>query len=302
MEEATGLEEDIHDFLAYCELERDLSPNTSKSYESDLFQFAGFLAQMRVGEWSRARSEHVAGWINHMSGEGFAVASLARKLSSLKMFSRYLLREKKCGEDFTVLQDAPRTSRKLPNTLTREEIESLLAVPDLSTPQGSRDRAIMEMAYSSGLRVSEICSLELQDIDLENGFVRVRSGKGRKDRVVPLGGLAVDAIDVYATAARPRLVKPHTGSAFFLSNRGKAISRKTVWLCIRNWARRAGLPFPVKPHDLRHSFATHLLEGGADLRAIQEMLGHSDISTTQIYTAVEKERLWEQHARFHPRK
>ena len=302
MEKATGLEVDIDGFLAYYELEKGLSANTTKAYESDLTQFAGFLTQKRVGEWSLARPEHVADWINHLSGKGFAVATLARKLSALKMFACYLLWEKKCDEDFTVLQDAPRASRKLPDTLTREEVERLLAIPDQSTPLGARDRAIMELAYSSGLRVSEICSLELQDVDLENGFVRVYSGKHRKDRVVPLGTLAMEAVDVYATAARPRLVKPKTGSALFLSNRGKAISRKTVWLRIRQWARRAGLPMAVKPHDLRHSFATHLLEGGADLRAIQEMLGHSDISTTQIYTAVEKERLWVQHARFHPRK
>ena len=296
------MEDDIDGFLAYCELEKGLSANTTEGYESDLTQFAGFLAQKRVGKWSLARPEHVAGWINHLSGQGFAVATLARKLSTLKMFARHLLREKKCDEDYTVLQAAPRASRKLPDTLTRKEVERLLAIPDQSTPQGARDRAIMELAYSSGLRVSEICSLELQDVDLENGFVRVHSGKGRKDRVVPLGAPAIEAVDVYATAARSRLVKPNTGSALFLSNRGKAISRKTVWLRIRQWARRAGLPMAVKPHDLRHSFATHLLEGGADLRAIQEMLGHSDISTTQIYTAVEKERLWEQHARFHPRK
>ncbi len=302
MKEESGLEDGIHDFLAYCELEKGLSANTTEGYESDLTQFAGFLAQKRLGEWSLARPEHVAGWINHLSGQGFAVASLARKLSTLKMFARHLLGERKCDHDFTILQDAPRISRKLPDTLTREEVERLLAIPDPSKPQGARDRAIMELAYSSGLRVSEICALGLTDVDLENGFVHVHSGKGGKDRVVPLGTPAIEAIDVYTSAARQRLVKPMTGSALFLSNRGKAISRKTVWLCIRNWARRAGLPMAVKPHDLRHSFATHLLEGGANLRAIQEMLGHSDISTTQIYTAVEKERLWKQHARFHPRK
>lgn len=293
-------EEEIHSFLAYCELEKGLSENSTQAYERDLAQFAFFLVSKNIGGWQEAQTGHVAQWIKRMSAKGFAVASLARKLSALKMFARYLLREHKLEKDFTSLQEAPRAARKLPDTLTKEEVERLLAIPDQASPQGARDRAIMELAYSSGLRVSEICSLSLQDVDLENGFVRVHSGKGDKDRVVPLGTAAMEAVDVYMASARLRLVKPKTGSALFLSNRGKAISRKTVWLRMRDWSVKAGLSMPVKPHALRHSFATHLLEGGADLRAIQEMLGHADIATTQIYTSVEKERLWEQHARFHP--
>ncbi len=291
----------IDGFMGYCELEKDYSINTNDGYERDLAHFAFFLDRLKLTGWSDVQAEHVALWINSLSAKGFAVASLARKLSALKMFARFTLKEGECAVDFTLLQDSPKAARKLPDTLTKQEVERLLAVPDLASPQGARDRAIMELAYSSGLRVSEICALALQDVDLENGFVRVHSGKGMKSRVVPLGGAAVEAVDVYIESARPRLVKPHTGSALFLSNRGNAISRKTVWYWIRRWAVKAGLPNLVKPHALRHSFATHLLEGGADLRAIQVMLGHSDIATTQIYTAVEKERLWTQHARFHPR-
>jgi integrase/recombinase XerD len=176
----------------------------------------------------------------------------------------------------------------------------LLAAPAGGDAYAVRDRAMLELFYSSGLRISELCALTLQQVDLENGFVRV-FGKGSKERVVPLGGKARDAVQAYLVSARPTLVKPRTGSELFISERGKAISRKTLWVIVKNSAKRAGLEKPVKPHLLRHSFATHLLGGGADLRAIQEMLGHASIGTTQIYTAVESSRLLDQHAKFHPR-
>lgn len=296
-----GFEEPIHGFLAWCELERALSRNTVSGYESDLKQCACFLSQVNLSGWSEVRSEHVSLWIGSLSNEDYAVSSLARKLSAVKMLARYLVREHYREDDFTELITAPKQVRRLPGTLSPDEVERLLAAPDLSTPQGVRDRAILELFYSSGLRVSEMAALSLQDVDLENGFLRVVSGKGSKDRVVPVGRKAADAIDAYITVARHKLVKTSTGSALFLSNRGQAISRKTIWVMIKNCAKRAGIEKPVKPHLLRHSFATHLLSGGADLRAIQEMLGHADISTTQIYTAVERERLIDQHQKFHPR-
>jgi integrase/recombinase XerD len=179
-------------------------------------------------------------------------------------------------------------------------MKKLLAAPVGGTAHALRDRAILELFYSSGLRVSELAGLNLQQIDLQQGFVRV-FGKGSKERVVPVGTQAAEAVSTYLAAGRPGLIKPRTGSAVFLSERGRAISRKTVWALIKSYAKKAGLPQHVKPHLLRHSFATHLLSGGADLRAIQEMLGHADIGTTQIYTAVETSRLTEQHARYHPR-
>jgi integrase/recombinase XerD len=176
----------------------------------------------------------------------------------------------------------------------------LLAAPVGRDAYALRDRAMLELFYSSGLRISELCGLTLQQVDLEHGFVRVL-GKGAKERVVPLGGQARDAVVIYLASGRPRLLKPRTGSELFISERGRAISRKTLWHIVKKHARRAGLARSVKPHLLRHSFATHLLGGGADLRAIQEMLGHASIGTTQIYTAVENSRLLDQHARHHPR-
>jgi integrase/recombinase XerD len=179
-------------------------------------------------------------------------------------------------------------------------MEKLLAAPTGGDAYSIRDRAMLELFYSSGLRISELSGLSLQQVDLEHGFVRV-FGKGSKERVVPMGEKALDAMRVYLTSGRSRLVKPRTGSELFLSERGKAISRKTVWVIVKKYAARAGLSKAVKPHLLRHSFATHLLGGGADLRAIQEMLGHASIGTTQIYTAVENSRLLDQHAKHHPR-
>jgi integrase/recombinase XerD len=216
------------------------------------------------------------------------------------MLARYLVREGLRTDDFTELVSAPKLSRKLPEVLTHEELKRLLAAPPADTPHGLRDRAMLELFYSSGLRVSELCGILLQAINLDEGYVRV-FGKGSKERIAPIGGAAVVAVRDYLAGGRPHFVKAKTGSALFLSQQGRAISRKMVWVMIKQHAARAGIKKPIKPHLLRHSFATHLLEGGADLRAIQEMLGHSDISTTQIYTSVQTARLADEHALYHPR-
>jgi integrase/recombinase XerD len=216
------------------------------------------------------------------------------------MLCRHLLRERIRDDDPTELLAGPKIRRKLPQTLSTGEMQKLLAGPTGADAYAIRDRAMLELVYSSGLRASEICGLSLQQVDLEHGFVRV-FGKGAKERVVPLGDKARDAVQVYLASGRPRLVKPKTGSELFITERGKAMSRKTLWVMVKSAAARAGIEKPVKPHLLRHSFATHLLGGGADLRAIQEMLGHASIGTTQIYTAVESSRLLDQHAQHHPR-
>jgi integrase/recombinase XerD len=216
------------------------------------------------------------------------------------MLCRYLVKEGRRPTDPTELLTGPKFRRKLPRTLSPAEMQKLVAAPTGADAYSIRDRAMLELFYSSGLRISELCQLSLQQVDLEHGFVRV-FGKGGKERVVPLGRQARNAVQVYLGGARAQLVKPRTGSELFLSERGRAISRKTLWAIVKKSAARAGLPAHVKPHLLRHSFATHLLGGGADLRAIQEMLGHSSIGTTQIYTAVENSRLLDQHAKFHPR-
>ncbi|HYC72583.1 MAG TPA: site-specific tyrosine recombinase XerD [Opitutaceae bacterium] len=290
----------IRDFLGHVDLEKGLSDNTRKSYESDLRQAAIQLGRAGVPGWERATPPQLAAWLHWLSDEGFSTASQARKLSAVRMLYRYLVRENARPDDPTELLSGPKVRRPLPQTLSPADMEKLLAAPTGGDAYAVRDRAMLELFYSSGLRISELCRLTLQQVDLDHGFVRV-FGKGGKERVVPLGGKAKEALQAYLLSGRVRLVKPRTGSELFLSERGRAISRKTVWLIVKNHAARAGLTQNVKPHLLRHSFATHLLGGGADLRSIQEMLGHASIGTTQIYTAVEPKRLLDEHAKHHPR-
>jgi integrase/recombinase XerD len=292
--------EEIDAFLAWIELEKGLAENTAESYQSDLAQCACHLGSRKLGGWREVHAADITDWIYSLSEQDYSVSSLARKLTAVRMFARFLVRERIREDDFTALLSSPKMARKIPGTLTPEEVERLLEAPDPRTPHGLRDRAYLELFYSSGLRVSELCGLTLQQVDLDLGFLRVY-GKGSKERVVPVGGKAVEALQAYLLAGRPHLVKPKTGSEMFLSERGKAISRKTIWVLIKKHAAAAGIEKPVKPHLLRHSFATHLLAGGADLRAIQELLGHSNIATTQIYTAVEATRLLDEHRKFHPR-
>jgi integrase/recombinase XerD len=292
--------ERVESFLAFLELERGLARNTVASYRIDLLQFASALVFNRVTNFGEVTGEHVSDWLYSLSKSGAAIASVSRKLSAVRMLARFLVKEGVCRQDFTELVRGPKLRRQLPGFLSGTEVNKLLAVPTSSTPYGLRDRAIIELFYSSGLRASELAGLVLQQLNFEQGFVRV-FGKGSKERLVPLGSRAATAVSTYLAAARPKFVKPRTGSAVFLSERGRAISRKTVWSLIKRHATQAGIAENVKPHMLRHSFATHLLEGGADLRAIQEMLGHADIGTTQIYTSVETRRLTEQHSRYHPR-
>ncbi|HEY0944074.1 MAG TPA: site-specific tyrosine recombinase XerD [Opitutaceae bacterium] len=291
---------DIDEFIGFLKLERGVSRHTSSNYQSDLDQCAAFLAKHGVRDWRAVRPDDISTWLQSL-GRGYAVSSTARKLSALKGLAKHLIREKHRSDDFTDLVAGPKLRRKLPATLTTEEVDRILAAPTGGDAHGLRDRAMLELFYSSGLRVSELAGLLLQQVDLEHGFVRV-FGKGAKERIVPLGGAARDALAAYLTAGRAHFVKvKKTGSQFFLSERGTAISRQMVWVLVKKYARNAGVTKPVKPHLLRHSFATHLLGGGADLRAIQEMLGHANISTTQIYTAVEEKRLVDHHAKFHPR-
>jgi integrase/recombinase XerD len=291
--------EDIDRFIAFLGLERGLSAHTQAGYQKDLDQCAHFLARAGEGDWRCANRAVVEKWIQSLAG-GFSETSMARKLTALRVFARYLVREQRRPDDFTELLSSPKVSRRLPATLSAEEMAKLVSAPVGGGPHDLRDHAMLELFYSSGLRVSELSGLTLQQVDLQNGFLRV-FGKGSKERIVPVGESAQAALKTYLEAGRGALVRARTGSELFLSERGRAISRKTIWVIVKKYAQRAGIKQKVKPHLLRHSFATHLLNGGADLRAIQEMLGHANISTTQIYTAVEKKRLVQGHKQFHPR-
>jgi integrase/recombinase XerD len=294
--------EPVESWLAWLELERGLSVHTVAAYARDLGQCAGYLASVAPGEdWSTVRGGCLADWAASLAGEGVSPPTVARKLSALRNFLGHLRRERVRTDDPAALLVTPRKRRRLPATLSRQDVSRLLETTPATTLEGVRDRAIIELFYGSGLRVSELTHLALHEVDLDAEVVRVARGKGAKTRLVPFGPKTRNALETYLTAVRPKLVKPHTGSTVFLSRRGRGLSRKTVWLLLQKQAQRAGLPRGVKPHALRHTFATHLLEGGADLRAIQEMLGHADLGTTQIYTAVEARRLAEAHAEHHPR-
>jgi integrase/recombinase XerD len=295
-----GLQLPIDQFLAWLALERGLAENTLEAYGNDLLQCAEFLLVSGESDWQTVSAESLRKWIVRLSEQGFAVTSLARKLSALRMLARYLVKEAIRADDFSEQVVRPRFRRDLPEVLSRQEVLTLLQSVPRNDPQGLRDYAMIELFYSSGLRVSELCGLLLQSVRIEEAYLRVH-GKGAKERVVPMGSKAVAAIEAYLTAGRPAMVKAKTGSALFLSRLGRPISRKTIWVLLRRYAQMAGIRKKVKPHGLRHSFATHLLEGGADLRVIQEMLGHASIATTQIYTAVEVERLLDEHALHHPR-
>lgn len=292
---------DIDAFIGFLALERGLSVHTQLGYQSDLDQCAAHLAHAGAKDWRTAPRELIAGWLHTLADDAYSRGSMARKLTALRVFSKYLQREELRADDFTTLIAPPKLTRRLPATLSEADIGKLLAAASGGDPHALRDRAMLELFYSSGLRVSELSALMIQQVDLKEGFLRV-FGKGSKERIVPVGRLACEALERYLTSARSHFVKPKkTGSALFLSERGTAISRKMLWVLVKKYAAQAGLEQKVKPHLLRHSFATHLLGGGADLRAIQEMLGHANLATTQIYTAVEAKRVLSHHAKFHPR-
>lgn len=292
----------IDDFLAFLELERGLSKNTCASYEKDLLQFGDFLRRSGgAGTWRAVRADDLSAWLAELNDEGVSAKSAARKLSAVRTLAKRLVTIGARGDDFSEIVSSPKTRRALPDTLSVEEVSRVLEAPFPATPQGLRDRAMLELMYGSGLRASELCAIEIQSMNFADGVVRVR-GKGSKDRIVPVGRRAVAAIrDYFSKDGRPRLAKPKTGSALFISTWGKAISRKTLWAILQERVRSVGIDRKIHPHQLRHAFATHLLANGADLRVIQEMLGHADIGTTQIYTAVERSRLIDEHRRTHPR-
>lgn len=299
LEPPPSFERELSDFLAWVQLEKGLAENTITSYENDLVQCSLHLYGQGVSCWQNVEIEHMSCWLGSLTKDEYAVASLARKLSAVRMLAKYLVGEGILTDDFTELLANPKKRRHLPDCLTIQEMERFLAAPNLDTPLGKRDRALFELMYGSGLRVSEICSLPMSSVDCDEGFARV-FGKGSKERIVPVGRHASEAIRNYLHGGRPQLTKDGTGGELFLSMRGKGISRKMVWVLVKDYTRKAGIEKNLSPHGLRHSFATHLLMGGADVRAVQEMLGHADIGTTQVYTQVEVERLLDEHANFHP--
>ena len=288
-------------YLLHLSTERRLSANTLASYGADLRRFVDFLESLGIGACALTRGD-LLGYLSALREDGLSARTASRHLSTLRSFYRFLVREGHLPGSPIAEARAPRLGRPLPKYLTVTEVTQLLVAPDRqrATPETIRDKAVLMLMYASGLRASEVVSLRLENVDADAGFLRVL-GKGSKERVVPVADAALAALKVYTEAVRPRFMKGKATGALFLSRHGRPITRQTLWNRIRYWAVSAGIAQRISPHMLRHSFAGHLLAGGADLRAVQAMLGHADIATTQIYTYVTPERLRDIHRKHHPR-
>jgi integrase/recombinase XerD len=283
-------------FLDALWLEAGLSRNTLSAYRSDLEGFAAWLKAAPA----QATREQIMGYLAEGVRRGSRPRTSARLLSSLRRYYHYLLREGLITEDPTATLEAPRLGRPLPKSLSEEQVERLLNAPDTETPLGLRDRAMLETLYATGLRVSELVGLAVQRLNLQSGVVQA-IGKGDKERLVPLGEEAIEWLQRYLREARAKLLHGQTSDALFPTARGAAMTRQAFWHNLKRYAQRAGIESSLSPHTLRHAFATHLLNHGADLRVVQMLLGHADLSTTQIYTQVARERLKQLHAQHHPR-
>ena len=290
-------EELIKRFLNYLAVEKGLAKNTLEAYERDLRKYFHFMKAKSVDDISRT---DVVSFQARLSAEGIATPSAARSLSAIRGFHKYLMLDGLAHMDPTVNIETPRGWKRLPKALSSADVDSLLNQPELSAPIGLRDKAMLELLYATGLRVSELVGLRIPDINLERGFLIVM-GKGSKERAVPMGEIAITAIKQYLAGARQTLLNGKDSDLLFISSKRRGITRQMFWERIKFYTIKAGIEKSISPHTLRHSFATHLLDNGADLRAVQAMLGHSDISTTQIYTHVSRERLKQIHEKYHPR-
>lgn len=289
----------LQQFLDSLWLESGLSRNTVEAYRRDLLAFAGWLGEFDI-DLAAATQQHIQRYQAQRMREGRKVRSEARLLSSLRRFYRYLIREDLRDSDPTAQLESPRLGKPLPDSLTEQEVEDLLAQPDVTDPLGLRDRTMLECLYATGLRVSELVSLKQEQLNTRQGLIRC-IGKGNKERLVPVGEVALDWIQDYLIEGRPGVLNGQVTDDLFPTRRGKAMTRQAFWYLIKRYASQAHIDKPLSPHTLRHAFATHLLNHGADLRVVQLLLGHSDLSTTQIYTHVAKARLKQLHGEHHPR-
>jgi integrase/recombinase XerD len=302
----------VDDFLEHLRHERGQAAHTQRTYAALLGRFVNWADKERIGDWQSVELRHLMSFLQHErqrtlahqpkdSPQRLSSESVYTQIAALRAFYRFAEAEKLLPSNPAENLSLPRRWKRLPKALTAAEIKQLLTPEQPETPSSLCDQAVLELAYASGLRLAELRGLRLEQLHLESGFITV-IGKGNKERVTPVGRMAVAALQRYLDSGRPKLVRPHSPANVFLSQRGRPFAAVTLWLRIRNRARHAGITRNVTPHMLRHSFATHLLENGADLRVIQELLGHASISTTEVYTHVEGKRLREVHRRFHPRK
>ncbi len=294
------MKELIDSFLDYLSVERNLAKNTIIAYRQDLNIYLDFILKRGLTVLSKISKNDIVEFMLFEKEQRIAPNSISRRLAAIRMFHRFLARERVLKNDPTTLIDSPKLWKKIPDTLSLNEVESLINQPDPRDCQGARDKAILETLYATGMRVSELADLKINAVNLDIGFLRC-IGKGNKERIIPLGKKAIHSIKRYLDFSRKNFLKNKTSDFLFLSRSQDALSRQSIWKLIKRYAKEAKIKKTVKVHTLRHSFATHLLERGADLRSVQEMLGHSNISTTQIYTHIDKERLKAVHKLFHPR-
>jgi integrase/recombinase XerD len=287
-------------FIAYLRAERGLSGNTVDAYACDLEDYFRDLSKLRIAEPDRVRREHVLAHLDSLGDRGLSSRSQARHLSAIRTFHRFLCAEGVAPADPTDDIPSPRAAKKLPVYLTLAEVEALLSAPDERSPQGVRDRAMIELLYATGLRVSELTRLPTHHLNLQAGYLIAR-GKGSKERMVPVGAIAIEKVQEYLAGARSALLRGKESRSLFVTGRGRPFTRQGFWKLLRRYGLKAGVQTRLSPHKLRHSFATHLIERGADLRAIQEMLGHADLATTQIYTHVDRARVRAVYDKSHPR-
>ncbi len=290
----------LRSFLDFCRVEKGLSANTIFSYRTDLKRFTKFLEKSEGRADADFSATTLAGYVNSLYREGLAARSIARHITTLRTFSSFLVEEGHFGADPAATLTLPKIGQPLPRFLNRGQVEDLLVAPDTSKPSGVRDRAMLELLYATGLRVSELCHVRTANLDAKLGVLSV-VGKGNKQRLVPVGRSALQAVEEYGRTARPALLKGRMSPYLFVTARGGPLTRQAFWKLLVGLGKKAGIFHDLTPHVLRHSFATHLLEGGAGLRGVQTMLGHSDIATTQIYTHVLRSRLRQTVDEHHPR-
>lgn len=300
LKRSSSLDQLVDGYINYLTVEKGLAGQSIEAYSRDLNTFLGFLRVHKITSIDQADTSVILKYVIHLRQSGRISRTRARHLVSIRGFFQYLTQFGHLDHNPAKLIDLPKSGLKLPVVLNVEEVATLLAAPDSETPIGLRDAAMLEVIYAAGLRVSELIHLRTTAVNLEAGFVRVL-GKGNKERIVPVGRAALQKLRDYLKSGRPKLLKEHTSHYLFVARAGKPMTRQGFWKLLKRYAQKAGLKQQITPHSLRHSFASHLLEGGADLRAVQVMLGHVDIATTQIYTHVAQKRLIEIHQKFHPR-
>jgi integrase/recombinase XerD len=294
------LNEELHDFLNFLSVEKGCSHHTLSAYRCDLTRYIKFLKASHLSSIADVTRSNINGFLQRERKRKLAASSISRALAAIRMFHRFLWQESRITEDVTSVLGSPHIWKRIPDCLSQTEMSRLIKEPNIKRRLGLRDRSIIEILYGTGARVDEAVNLKLTDINWDVGYICVK-GKGGKERVIPLGSKAREVTQRYIQRARPQLLKTRQSGYVILSKLGKKISRQGLWKIIKKYARNAKIKKTITPHTLRHTFATHLLEGGADLRVVQELLGHSDISTTQIYTHVDRGRLKRVHEKYHPR-